>query len=373
MVGITMTAGSRRGGRAIVLALAGALGACSKLGPADVGNRNPRSEFVDGPGAPSSKRVADEPPPTERVPAHPIAGGPAREIAKANARAIVTSSAGIYFGDDEDDALYVLSKSVLSCSKECEKPQRLARRAPASGALAIDQGGATIAWIANPGDLVLRIGSKDGVPTTVREHGLFTDVAVAGGDVFLTEARSGGGALTRVTPTSIDALGATDGSPRGIVVDAEYVFVASSKGLARSPRSHRDPTIPVAPKVLAKGASFGSPQADETFLYATTLDPNVRARRVVRVRKTGGDLETIATGVRDAPIALYEGVLYWFDAERSALVSADVASRASAIVSEDSRFERPSAITVDGDGVYVATGYGDGGRILVVPPRTRPR
>jgi hypothetical protein len=175
--------------------------------------------------------------------------------------------------------------------------------------------------------------------------------------------------LTRVTGTTATVLASTEGSPRGIAVDAEHVYVASTTRLARTLRQRGDATE------LAKGAGFANPQLDDTFLYATAVDPKSRARRIVRVKKTGGELETIATGVRDAPIALYKGLLYWFDADQSALVSANVASPsaspspARAIVSEDPRFDRPRAITVDDDGVFVATGYGEGARILVVSPR----
>jgi hypothetical protein len=330
--------------------------ACTGRHPRDVSNQNPRSELVDGPGSPGPTRDAGSALGVDRVIARPAVGLAPREIAKASARAIVTSPTHVFFGDSEDDALYALSKKGGS-------PMRIARRDPMPGALAIDTDSSTLAWIGSPGDVVLRVPTNGGTVTTVRDRGIFTDVAASGGDVFFTEARDEAGILTRVTGTTAARLAAVEGAPRGIAIDAQHVYLATSSRLAVTPRT-RGEVID-----LATGAAFANPLLDETWLYATAVDPKSRVREIVRVKKTGGTLETIVTGIRDAPTALYKGTLYWFDPDRPALLSSSGARPSPRTVCEDAQLERPSAITVDDDGVFVATGYGEGARILVIPLR----
>lgn len=330
---------------------------CTKRRPRDVGDLNPRSEFVDGPGGPRQKHDAGADANIERVIATPaVAGLVPREIAKASARAIITSPLHVYFGDSEDDALYALDKKG-------GEPTRLARRAPMPGALAIDTDWSTLAWIGSPGDIVLRISTKGGPPSTVRDRGIFTDVAVSGGDVFFTEARAEGGVVTRVTGNTVAQLATVEGSPRGIAVDAQHVYVATSSRLAMTARTRGEVTE------LATGSAFANPLLDETWLYATAVDPNSRQRAIVRVKKTGGSFETVTGSIREAPIALHAGTLYWFDADRPALVSSSTTGLLPRTVSEDPLLAQPSAIAVDDDGIFVATGYGEGARIVVLPLR----
>src|SRR5689334_18453192 len=129
----------------IVMGCSAAL-ACTKRSPRDFEAQNPKSEFPDGPS--NTRPTHDAGPAPTHTLAAPLPGGlTPHEIARASARAIVTSPTQIYFGDDEDDALYALEKTDGGGSMPTREMVRLARRAPMSNALAIDEGGATLAWI----------------------------------------------------------------------------------------------------------------------------------------------------------------------------------------------------------------------------------
>lgn len=341
--------------------------ACAKRGPRDVGNQNPRSEFVDGPGGVRARDASAGGP--DRVVATPAPlGRRPREIAKVNSRALVTDATHVYFGDSDDDTLCSLEKMPAEGAKS--EPVRLARRAPVAGGLALDAHDAALAWIASPGDVVLRVPTRGGVPTTVRDRGIFTDVAASSGDVFVTEARGAGGTLTRVTGTTAAQLASFEGTPRGIVVDGDHVYVATSTRLLSSPRTRGETAE------LARGTAFGSPQLDDGWLYATAASTSTRARVVVRVKKTGGPLETVATNVRDAAIAIHRGTLYWFDADHPALLATSVVADAPGrprppprVMSEDPTLDRVSALAVDDDGAFVAAGHGEGARIVAISIR----
>jgi hypothetical protein len=274
-------------------------------------------------------------------------------------RALALGPDRVYFGDEEGDALVVLPKGGTSST-----PTRLARHAPTQGALSVDDRTATVAWIANPGDAVFRVGATGGSPTLIRDRGIFGNVVASEGDVFITEAHGDGGFLTRITGTTSARLATFEGMPRGLAVDANTAYVATSTRLIAAARTRGEVVE------LARGIGFGSPQVDETWVYATTIETAGRARGIIRAKKTGGFVESIATGVRDAPIVLHAGVLYWFDADRPALRSATMGDRpASVLVSEDPELEHIEALAVDDDSAYVAVGAREGARIVVIPLR----
>ena len=346
----------------LLVALA-ALGSadCAKRGPRDVSNENPISQFPAD--LSNDATIGRTEPQGERVIAKPAAmGQKPRVIASASARALVTDAERVYFGDDDDDVLYTLPKADVVR----DTPVRIARRAPMPGGLSFDAHDRTLAWIGAPGDIVLRIPVGGGTPTTVRDRGIFIDVVATGGDVFFTEARGTGGTLTRVTGNTAAHLADFEGLPRGIAVDGANVYLATSSRLVVSPRTRGEISE------LAKGAGFGHPVVDDTWLYATEVAPNSRARLLVRMKKSGGRLETIATGVRDAPIALHRGTVYWFDDERPALLSASMLEAPTSgftpsVLADDPMLGRVGALAVDEDGAFVATGYGESGRIAVIP------
>jgi hypothetical protein len=350
----------------LLLAMAFAA-ACAKRGPRDVGNQNPRSEFAEGLGAAGAGRDASTDGAPRTIATPTPTGRKPRELVRAYSRALAIDATAVYFGDASDDTLCALDKApAAGASRE---PRRIARRAPIAGGLALDAREAALAWIGSPGDIVLRVPVSGGVPTTIRDRGIFTDVAATGGDVFITEAQGGGGMLTRVTGSTAARLASFDGTPRGLVVDGSSVYVATSVLLASTTRTRGEVSE------LARGTAFASPQIDDTFLYATAIDPqNNHGRVVVRVKKSGGPLETLATGVRDAPIAIHRGLLYWFDAERPRLLayssdSAPATPASAQVISDDPWLERPNALAVDDDGAFVAAGSGEDARIVVISIR----
>jgi hypothetical protein len=88
----------------------------------------------------------------------------------------------------------------------------------------------------------------------------------------------------------------------------------------------------------------------------------------VRVPKSGGALEIVATGAQDAPIAVQDGSVYWFDATRPAVLAANEPGPPRTIAVDDALVQ-PAAIAVDDSGVYVATGFAEEGRILQIPTK----
>jgi hypothetical protein len=320
-----------------------------------VGNQNPRSEFADGPGGlPARDAGAD---PAVRVLATPeVAGVPPRELANASSRAIALDASRVYFGDAEDDDVYAVPKAGGG-----GEPVKVGRRAPVPEALSVD--GSTLAWVGTPGDVVLRAPSSGGPATTLKDRGLFTGVVANGGDVFFVEADRGDSVVSRLATsgTSASRIASFDGLPRGMTADASRIYVATSTGLVATPRTRGDA------HVLAAGSSFSHPVTDDTMVYATIPSGQGRARLLVRVPKTGGAPETVATNVRDAPIACFRGSLYWFDADRAALLASPPGSASvPRTVSETPLLAEPSALAVDADGAFVAAGFAEEGRILAI-------
>lgn len=335
-----------------------ALSLCSCGGrrPRDVDNSNPRSEFVDGPSGSSARRDGGASP--AHVLATPtLAGRKPAALVSVDARAIALGSERIYFGDGAEDALVSLPKTGAA-----SEPTRTARRAPMPGALAVDERTNAIAWIPNPGDTVLRLAIGSTSPSTIRDKGIFANVAASDGDVFVTEVQGDGGIVTRTTGSTTTRLGGFTGTPRGLTLDASSVFVATSSRLVAVTRTRSDVLE------LARGTGFGSPQVDTAFLYSTAAEATSPARVVVRVRKTGGELTTVARDVRDAPIAVDHGFLYWFDASRPALLRAALgdAVEQGRVVTEDAALDHVEALAVDADAAYVAAGTGETARIVVV-------
>jgi hypothetical protein len=172
--------------------------------------------------------------------------------------------------------------------------------------------------------------------------------------------------VTRISGESAARLASFDGSPRGIAVDGQQVYLATTSRLLAAPRQ---PGPGGSQKVseLAAGASYANAVLDgRGWLYATARTDRTARHVIVRVKTTGSPVETVARDVRDAPIALHEGALYWFDAERPLLLASSEGSPPRT-VSDHPSFERPGALAVDDDGAFVATGDGEDSRILVVP------
>jgi hypothetical protein len=338
-------------GLAVALAATAAWSCSSSRRPRDVvGRARPGADAGADSGADTSTPPPPPPAPGRSVPP----GAQLRVLARAACRAIALDASRVYFGNNEDDGVY-------SVAKEGGEPVRLARRAPVAGALAIE--GPSLAWVATPGDVVLRTATAGGSPLTVRERGIFADVAMQGGDVFIAEVAAGAGVITRVTGGTTARIASLETAPRAIAVDATHVYVATATKLVRAPHERG------AVETLATGAGFDSPVLDGDTVYAVAVGAKGR-REIVRVGAAGGATVVVAD-VRAAPIAIEGGELFYFDAERPELraLALGATDRAPRVVAVSDDLARPMAIAADAASVYVATGERDDGALRVAPRR----
>ncbi len=276
-----------------------------------------------------------------------------RVMARATSRALAIDATNIYFGNSDDDGIYAVPK-------QGGEPTRLARRAPVAGAIAIDA--TSISWIASPGDAVLKLALHDGgQPVTLRDRGIFSDVATAGGEVFITEALGAGGALLRVTGPTASRLVSFDGAPRAVMADATHAYVITPTKIFRTPHAKGEL------ETIATGTGFAYPQMDDAFLY---LVADVQgARGVVRLPKTGGPMTTLARDVRDAAIEVEGADVLFLDATRPHLRSVPKVGGDARVVAADEALAAVAAIVADATFVFVASGARDTGLILAVDRR----
>jgi hypothetical protein len=74
-------------------------------------------------------------------------------------------------------------------------------------------------------------------------------------------------------------------------------------------------------------------------------------------------------GVRDAPIAVRKGEVFFFDESRPVLRAHAIGAGTTRTVSDDPAFERVNAMSIDDDGAWIATGEASSGAIVHVPLR----
>lgn len=336
----------------LVLLLVLGLG-CSSGGRArDVaGDRRGRGVDAADAATGATATVPEAPPPT---PPAPPAGKKARLFVRASARALAIDATNVYYGDGENDAIYAAPKAG-------GEPMRLARHAPVAGAIALDAD--SIVWIASPGDAVLKlpIASPGTQPTTLRERGIFSDVAVANGDVFITEALGAGGALLRVTGPTASRLSSFDGPPRAVTADATHAYVITPTKIFRT--AHTKGEL----ETIATGVAFAHPQIDDAFVYVLT--EVARVRTIVRIPKAGGAQTSIARDVRDAPFEIEGGEVLFIDAVRSQVRAAPVAGGESHVVSEDEALTTATSLVADTATVYVACGSRESATIVAIDRR----
>lgn len=353
---------------ASALIVATALFACSSGRPRDrLANQNPRSEFpMTVPGAPSPAG-ATAPPAPERADGGAekarVALEPVRVLASVVSRAVATDEDHVYFGDLGDDGLFALAK------RGGGEPVRIARRAPVRGALTVDR--AQIVWIASPGDLVLRVPTSGGATTTLRDRGLFTDVAADGADVVFTEAASGGGGVLRVTGATAARIATLDASPRGVALGDADAFVVAGDKLLRVPRARG------AVSVLAEAPSMASPVAAGDRVYVVAAGEGGE-HVVLGVPRTGGRAAKVAARVHvRSPLAVHEGILYVIDGDRARLRAVTLATGADRVIAEHEALASAVALAADDDGVVVATDEANVllgvGRIGVAPVAGSPK
>lgn len=331
------------------------MGGCTGGGPADRagdrlhGGRPDKDQGQDG-----GTRVPD-PGTSAKVPAQPPpAGARPKLLVKAEARALALYSTNVVYGDTVEDGVFVIPKTG-------GEPKRLARRSPISHTFAIDN--EEISWVASPGDAVLKASLHTGVfPTTIRDRGIFADVAATRGDIFVNEVIGAGGALTRITGPTAARLAAFDGPPRGLVVDASHAFIVTPTKIFRTPH------VKGELETIATGADFEWPTLSGDRLYVVGEGDGFKRRAIFSIPKTGGTPTPIARDVRDAPIAIEGGELLYFDSARPqlrALVLSDPKGTPR-IVAEDDALATATAIALDGATAFVGTGSKDAGAIVTI-------
>jgi hypothetical protein len=348
--------GSRRLGRAVLAVSLFAVvpigSACSgSPRPRDVaGDRRPRRAEDASADADAAASVPEAPPAVVQ----PVTTGKKpRLLARATSRALAIDAANVYFGNSDEDGIY-------SVPKKGGEPTRLARRAPVAGAIALDA--ESITWIASPGDAVLKLALRDGgQPSTLRDRGIFSDVATAGGDVFITEAIGAGGALLRVTGPTAARLVSFDGAPRAVMADSTHAYVVTPTKIFRT--THVKGEL----ETIATGNAFANPQMDDAFVYVVAeVD---RLRVVARVPKAGGPMTTLARDVRDAPNDVEGADVLFIDATRSVIRSVPKPGGEPRDVLDDESVAGVTAIVSDPAAIYLATGARETGVILAVDRR----
>jgi len=316
------------------------------------GDRRPPSRLQDaGSKDAGASNVVPEAP---RVPEPAVAKGERpRVIAHASARALAIDATRIYYGNSEDDGVYSIPKAG-------GEPLRIARHAPVSGALALE--GGFITWIASPGDAVLRAPITGGVqPTTLRDRGIFSGVAAADEHVFITEAIAAGGALLRVTGPTASRLAAFDGAPRAVMADKTHAFIVTPTKIFRTPHQRGEL------ETIATGTRFSYAETDDAFVYVVAeID---KARALVRVPKAGGAMAVVARDVRDAPIAVEGGEVFFFDASQPQVRAVRANGGDSRVVAEDEGLSTVTAIQADASTLYVAEGARESGVIVAIARR----
>ncbi|MBS2016957.1 MAG: membrane lipoprotein lipid attachment site-containing protein [Deltaproteobacteria bacterium] len=336
------------------------LAACSGGGPVDRAGDRVRGR----PGAERDAGVAEAGttvPPLVPVPTAPVQPAPLgarpRVLVKAEARALALHGANLIYGDTVEDGVFLVPKAG-------GEPKRIARRSPTSRTFAID--GEEIAWVASPGDAVLRASLQSSAfPTTLRDRGIFADVAANRGDVFVSEALGGGGALFRITGPTAARLTAFDGAPRGLLVDASHVFIVTATKILKT--SHQKGDV----ETVASGTHVEWPALAGDRIFYVAQPEGAHRRALFVVPKSGGTPTLVARDVRDAPIAVEGTDVFWFDGSRPQLRAATIgdAQTPPRVVSEDPALATPSSIAVDTATVFVGTGSKEEGAVVAIARR----
>jgi hypothetical protein len=323
------------------------VGCGSGYGPKDVvgRNRGERAAKTDaGVVAALAARSKD-------APAVSVGTTAPRVLAKASARAIKVDGAMLYYGDIDNDGVYAVPVAGGATT-------RIARHAPTAGSLIV--GGGVITWIASPGDAVLQTGVKGtSQPTVLRSQGMFGDVASIDDDVYLAEALGTGGALFRSRGTTTSRLADFVGTPRTLLVDSTHVFVLTPTTLLRGARSAS------VLETVGVGSQFRYAVADKDFVYVVAAIDNTHG--ILRIEKAGGPALTLARDVREAPIEVEGGEVFFVDATRPQLRSVRTTGGDSRVIVEHEVLESVAAIDVDSANVYLAAGTGDTSSLVAIP------
>lgn len=312
---------------------------------------------------PAAVELTDAPVPPSAV-LDPVIDEPVL-LARATTWTLALDDRFVYYGDASANALRVVPKGG-------GPPITIGGNAPWGIALLPR----SIAWIGAPGNVVLR-GRVSAEPTrgpvdVLREGGVTTTLAARGEDLYLAEVDSAGGALLRMTKDGWTRLATLDAQPRALAVDDSHVYVQTSHAIERVPRTG-DKKV----ERVAVGVDVAHLAIDSGYVYTTARVGPMRS--LVRAPKTGGELDVVEEGVRDAPIAVFGPHAFYFDANRPALRRVPKAGGPSEDAFVGPALWRITALALDASGIYVGT-EADGGGVLAAPlprepitPRLPPR
>jgi hypothetical protein len=260
-----------------------------------------------------------------------------RVVADSSTRALAADKTRLYYGKAVDNSLYAIPKLGSGAPVVVGQPVPV-EIAAADG---------TVAWIGNPGDAVYRVLRIGDVPAKLAEGKVFTSIATSRGDVYVTETSETRGLVRQLTGLTAGVLAELDGAPRSLALDEESLYVLDATTVYAVPRAGGKPR-----RLAAGGNDLARAQLDREFVYATAEVGTSRA--VVRVSKRGGEMATVEYGVRDAPIAVYDGYVYYVSAADPAIRRVPRGGGASFVVAHDDALTEVTALVVDAGGLYVA-------------------
>jgi hypothetical protein len=174
--------------------------------------------------------------------------------------------------------------------------------------------------------------------------------------VFITEALGAGGALTRVTGPTAARLVTLDAPPRALLVDASHAYIVTPTRILRTPHERG------ALETIATGTSLAYAEADDTSVYYVTEVDKVKV--IARIPKAGGVPTILVRDVRDAPIEVEGGEIFYLDAARPQLRAVPAQGGATRVVAEDEVPATASALEADRATIFVATGARETGAIV---------
>jgi hypothetical protein len=259
-----------------------------------------------------------------------------RVVVDSSTRALAADASRLYYGNAVENSLFAIPKLGGGAPVVVGQPVPV-EIAAADG---------TVAWIGNPGDAVYRVLRIGDVPAKLAEGKVFTSIVTSRGDVYVTETSETHGVVRQLTGLTAGVLAELDGAPRSLALDDQFLYVLDATAVYAVPRAGGKPR-----RLAAGGNDLARAKLDRDFLYATGLVGTSRA--VVRVSKKGGEMAAVEYGVRDAPIAVYDGFVYYVSAGEPAIRRVPRGGGASVVIAHDDALNEVTALVVDSGGIYV--------------------
>jgi len=273
----------------------------------------------------------------------------------------------LYFTQLDDGGLYATSKAHTAV-------RRLALRGPIRGTIALSD--SSIAWVASPGDTVMRLDRSSGHatddrpdraygadPIIVRQGGTYVDVALANHHTFVVEATGNAGVLS-IASSAGSGWRHVDlpASPRAVIADTTHVYVVTLTQILRA--LHDGSTL----EVLATGQGFVEAHLSRTHVYVRVAGS--RAHTIAEVPKEGGALRPRITDARDACFDVSNDEVTYASASEAYVYALHTQSGVRRSVLRHEAINAASCVAADSKTVYVATSFGQDGTVFAVdrPP-----